>query len=58
MKDDNHQFVIQKETKNLIEMLSKKYANWQKILLIKEGKSFSTLEISEVLNAKDTVFVI
>ena len=58
VKDDNHQFVIQKETKNLIEMLSKKYANWQKILLIKEGKSFSTLEISEVLNAKDTVFVI
>ena len=58
VKDDNHQFVIQKETKNLIEMLWKKYANWQKILLIKEGKSFSTLEISEVLNAKDTVFVI
>ena len=58
VKDDNHQFVIQKETKNLIEMLWKKYVNWQKILLIKEGKSFSTLEISEVLNAKDTVFVI
>lgn len=58
IKDDNHQFVIQKETKNLIEMLWKKYANWQKILLIKEGKSFSTLEIADILSNKDTVFII
>lgn len=35
-KDDNQQLVIQKETKNLIEILEKKYASWQKILLIKE----------------------
>ena len=58
VKDDNHQFVIQKETKNLIEMLWKKYANWQKILLIKEGKTFSTLEIADILSNKDTVFII
>ena len=35
-KDDNHHLVIQKETKSLIEVLSKKYSSAQKILMIKE----------------------
>lgn len=57
-KDDNQQLVIQKETKNLIEMLEKKYASWQKILLIKEWEKRDTINLSETLQGKDTVLII
>lgn len=57
-KDDNQQLVIQKETKNLIEILEKKYASWQKILLIKEWEKRDTIKLSETLQGKDTVLII
>lgn len=57
-KDDNQQLVIQKETKNLIEILEKKYASQQKILLIKEWEKRDTIKLSETLQGKDTVLII
>ena len=57
-KGDNHDFVIEKETESLIALVKKKYANYQKFLLIKEGKLYDTIEFSKVLKAKDTLFII
>lgn len=57
-KDENHQLVIQKETKNLIEVLEKKYSTMQKILLIKEGEKRDTLWFSQQLQGKESVFII
>ena len=57
-KDDNHHLVIQKETKSLIEVLSKKYSSAQKILMIKEWEKRDTIQLSQNLKAKETVFII
>lgn len=57
-KDDNHALVIQKETKSLIEILVKKYASAQKILMIKEWERRDTLQLARNLQSKDTVFII
>lgn len=35
-KDSNQSLVISKETQLLIDILHKKYAQWEKVLLIKE----------------------
>lgn len=57
-KDDNKELVIKKETQKLIERIKDKYANWQKVLLIKEGKQMQTEEILAKFRWQDTVFVI
>lgn len=55
---DNQSFVIEKETENIISTIKKKYNWYQKILLIKEWKSYDTLEFSSMIEGKDFVFVI
>jgi len=55
---DNQSFVIEKETENIISTIKKKYNWYQKILLIKEWKSYDTLEFSSMIKGKDFIFVI
>ena len=55
---DNQSFVIEKETENIISTIKKKYNWYQKILLIKEWKSYDTLEFSTMIKGKDFIFVI
>ena len=57
-KADNHSLVIEKETESIIDILKKKYSDYQKFLLIKEGKLYDTLELAKVLKQKDSVFII
>lgn len=57
-KAENHTLIIQKETELLLEILEKKYWNYQKILLIKEGQFLTTEELSEKIEGKDSVFII
>jgi 23S rRNA (pseudouridine1915-N3)-methyltransferase len=57
-KDDNQSFVIEKETTNIIETINKKYKNYQKILLIKEGQSLDTFWFASLIKGKDSVFII
>ena len=57
-KADNHSLVIEKETESIIDILKKKYSDYQKFLLIKEGKLYDTLELANVLKQKDSVFII
>ena len=57
-KEENQTFVIAKETEKLIEVLHKKYAQAQKILLIKEWEKRDTIRFSEILQGKPTVFII
>lgn len=57
-KDNNIELVIRKETENLIDTIQKKYADRNKVLLIKEGEKLDTVSISSFLQTKDTVFII
>jgi 23S rRNA (pseudouridine1915-N3)-methyltransferase len=57
-KATNHHLVIQKETETVIATLQKKYANFQKILLAKEGKLFTTEAFTTQIQHTDTVFII
>jgi len=57
-KADNHSLVIEKETESIIDILKKKYSDYQKFLLIKEGKLYDTFELAKVLKQKDSVFII
>jgi 23S rRNA pseudoU1915 N3-methylase RlmH len=57
-KDTNHELVIKKETDNLIATIQKKYAHFQKILLIKEGNMLTTEALHQLIQRQDTVFVI
>jgi 23S rRNA (pseudouridine1915-N3)-methyltransferase len=57
-KDTNHELVIKKETESLIATLQKKYTQFQKILLIKEGKMLTTEEIHQLIQHQDVVFLI
>jgi hypothetical protein len=57
-KADNHSLVIEKETESIIDILKKKYSDYQKFLLIKEGNLYDTLELAKVLKQKDSVFII
>ncbi|MDR0859757.1 MAG: 23S rRNA (pseudouridine(1915)-N(3))-methyltransferase RlmH [Candidatus Peribacteria bacterium] len=57
-KDSNRDLVIRKETEQLIATISKKYANYQKILLIKEGKMLTTEDFHHLIQHKDCVFII
>lgn len=57
-KDGNQVFVIEKETDKLIETLHKKYAQYQKVLLIKEGEKWDTIQFSEMCKWRETVFII
>ena len=55
---DNQSFVIEKETENIISTIRKKYSNYQKILLIKEWKSYDTIEFSNMIKGKNFIFII
>jgi len=57
-KDTNRSLIIQRETKNILQVIEKKYINFQKILLIKEGKELSTEELHMMIRQKDTVCII
>ena len=55
---DNQAFVIEKETESIISILKKKYSLYQKILLIKEGKAYDTIEFANMIKGKNFVFII
>ncbi len=55
---DNQAFVIEKETESIISILKKKYNWYQKILLIKEGKAYDTIEFANMIKGKNFVFII
>ena len=55
---DNQSFVIEKETESIVSTIKKKYSWYQKILLIKEWKSYDTLEFSSMIKGKNFVFII
>jgi 23S rRNA pseudoU1915 N3-methylase RlmH len=55
---DNQAFVIEKETESIISILKKKYNWYQKILLIKEGKAYDTMEFASMIKGKNFVFII
>ena len=55
---DNQAFVIEKETESIISILKKKYNSYQKILLIKEGKAYDTIEFANMIKGKNFVFII
>ncbi|MDR2541544.1 MAG: 23S rRNA (pseudouridine(1915)-N(3))-methyltransferase RlmH [Candidatus Peribacteria bacterium] len=57
-KNTNRELVIRKETEQLIATISKKYVNYQKILLIKEGKILTTEKLHQLIQHKDCVFII
>lgn len=57
-RDENQFLVIEKETDKLIDQLYKKYSHHQKLLLIKEGEQLDTIAFSQVLQGKETVFII
>ena len=55
---DNQSFVIEKETESIVSTIKKKYSWYQKILLIKEWKSYNTLEFASMIKGKNFVFII
>ena len=55
---DNQSFVIEKETESIVSTIKKKYSGYQKILLIKEWKSYDTLEFASMIKGKNFVFII
>lgn len=57
-RDQNQNIVIEKETEKIIEILQKKYLHYQKILLIKEGHQYDTLQLANLLQGKETLFII
>lgn len=57
-KDDNQSLVIKKETEKIIETINKKYSSYQKILLIKEWKSYDTFWFANLIKEKNTLFII
>ena len=57
-RDENQFLVIEKETDKLIDQLHKKYSHHQKFLLIKEGEQLDTIAFSQVLQGKESVFII
>jgi 23S rRNA (pseudouridine1915-N3)-methyltransferase len=57
-KDTNRELVIKKETESLIATIQKKYPQFQKILLIKEGKTLTTEEIHQLIQHQNVVFII
>lgn len=57
-KDQNQEFVIEKETEKIIEILEKKYKNFKKIFLVKEWKILDTFEFKEELSCQNVVFII
>lgn len=59
IKNGSQEHVIQKETDTLIEILEKKYTQYNKILLSKEGKILDTFEFKTAAEKKNhTVWII
>jgi 23S rRNA pseudoU1915 N3-methylase RlmH len=57
-KDAHRELVMKKETESLVMTLQKKYAHFQKILLIKEGKNLTTEAFHQLIQHQDVVFII
>lgn len=57
-KDDNRQLVILKETESIIKTIEKKYKNYKKILLAKEGKLLTTEELWKEIDWGNCIFII
>lgn len=58
LKESNIDLIIKKETESLIDTIEKKYADRNKILLIKEGEKLDTISISSFLQGQNTIFII
>jgi len=56
-RNGNTQQIIKADTENIISHL-KKFSEYIKILLSKEGKQISTIELHSLYTNKNTVFVI
>ena len=50
--------IIQKETESIIWVIEKKYKDWLKIYLSKEGEQLTTEQIQKYIHTKHTVFII
>lgn len=62
-KKDNPKEIISQDTDQIISYLDTKYKDFMKMLLTKDGKSYSTEDIVDIINwnhqdSKDTLFVI
>lgn len=58
-KHGTNKQIIEKDTDSVISLLEKKYSDYYKIMLSKEGKSVSTEWLSDILKKNlDVVFVI
>ncbi len=58
IKNGSQDQIIQKETELILDKLENKYKDWNKILLSKSGKQYSTEELKKFLWYEKTVFVI
>ncbi|HRX64199.1 MAG TPA: 23S rRNA (pseudouridine(1915)-N(3))-methyltransferase RlmH [Candidatus Absconditabacterales bacterium] len=58
IKNGSQDQIIQKETELILDKLENKYKDWNKILLSKSGKQYSTEELKKFLGYEKTVFVI
>lgn len=58
-KNGTHEQIIQKDTENIIQILEKKYQNYYKILMSKDGKLTSTEELEKIVHKQNhVVFII
>ncbi|HPK28348.1 MAG TPA: 23S rRNA (pseudouridine(1915)-N(3))-methyltransferase RlmH [Candidatus Absconditabacterales bacterium] len=58
IKNGTQPQIIEKETDLVLEVLEKKYKDWNKVLLSKEGVEYSTEELLKFLGKEKTVFII
>ncbi|HPC34803.1 MAG TPA: 23S rRNA (pseudouridine(1915)-N(3))-methyltransferase RlmH [Candidatus Absconditabacterales bacterium] len=58
IKNGTQAQIIEKETDLILERLEKKYKDWNKILLSKEGKIYSTEDLGKFLGKQKNVFII
>ncbi|MFA5748040.1 MAG: 23S rRNA (pseudouridine(1915)-N(3))-methyltransferase RlmH [Candidatus Absconditabacterales bacterium] len=57
-RNGSNKQMIQKDTENIISMIKKKYSDWNKVLLSKEGKNLNTDQLANFFRNKNIVFVI
>jgi len=50
--------IIEKDTKNIVELLEKKYKSYQKLLLSKEWRQLDTISLKNKIWWKNNVFII
>lgn len=58
-RNGTHEQIIQKDTDQILSLLQKKYPDYSKILLSKDGKSMSTEQFADLLKKNlNVVFVV